>query len=65
MQELIDFRNTLIREINAGWYDALSWQACAVWAREIGCSAIQAQVEGYIRHYGGHERWLNAGVVNR
>jgi len=55
----------LIREINAGWYDALSWQACAVWAREIGCYSIQAQVDGYIKRYGQMERWLDAGVVNR
>ena len=58
MNELIDFRNTLITELNAGWYDALSWQACAVWAREIGCENIARQVEGYIKHYGQQERWL-------
>ena len=58
MSELIDFRNTLISEINAGWYDAEAWQACAVWACEIGCENIRRQVEGYISHYGNTERWL-------
>ena len=58
MPELIKFRNELVTELNAGWYDALSWRACAVWAREIGCFSIQAQVEGYIKHYGQQERWL-------
>ena len=58
MQELIDFRNMLIRELDAGLYDADAWQRFAVWAGMIGCESIRAQVEGYIRHYGQQERWL-------
>ena len=58
MNDLIDFRNMLIRELDAGLYDADAWHACAVWAGMIGCESIRAQVEGYIKHYGQQERWL-------
>jgi len=49
--ELLDFRDMLMRELDAGEFDALSWAACARWAREDGRLDIAEQVQKYINHY--------------
>ena len=48
---LLDFRDLLIRELNNGYYDELSWVACARWAREDGRLDIAKQCQKYIDHY--------------
>ena len=50
--EVIQLRDLLIREIDAGYYDALSWDALLIMARKAECLAITDQVQGYIRAYG-------------
>jgi hypothetical protein len=40
-----------MRELDAGEFDALSWAACARWAREDGRLDIAEQVQKYIDHY--------------
>jgi hypothetical protein len=50
--EVMELRDLLIREIDAGYYDALSWDALLIMAREAGCLAIADQVQGYIKAYG-------------
>lgn len=49
--ELLDFRDMLMRELDGGYFDALSWAACARWAREDGRLDIAEQVQKYINHY--------------
>lgn len=55
MTEFLSLRETLMRELNAGYFDLISWQACAIVARELGCFSIQAQIEKYIKHYSQEE----------
>ena len=50
--EVMELRDLLIREIDAGYYDALSWDALLLMARKAECLAIADQVQGYIRAYG-------------
>ncbi len=59
--EVIEVRDLLIREINAGFYDAPAWDALYIMARDGGCAAIADQVQGYIRQYGADSPF--AGVV--
>ena len=49
--ELLDFRDLLMRELDAGEFDELSWVACARWAREDGRLDIADQIQKYIDHY--------------
>lgn len=49
--DLLDFRDLLMRELNNGYFDALSWAACARWAREDGRLDIAEQAQKYIDHY--------------
>lgn len=57
MSELIAYRDTLMRELDSGYFDLEAWEAGAIWAGMIECDCIKAQLERYIAHY--------AGVVNR
>ena len=49
--DLLDFRDLLMRELYNGYFDLLSWKACACWAREDGRLDIAEQVQKYIDHY--------------
>lgn len=51
MTELIEYRNRLMRELDAGFFDIESWEVCAKWAEIIDCLCIKSQVERYIDFY--------------
>ncbi len=50
--DVIAVRDLLMRELNAGMWDELAWQALYVMARDNGCPAIAGQVKRYIEQYG-------------
>jgi len=55
MDEIVAMRNVLMAELNAGYFDSISWMATARLARESNCPAIAAQMERYIEHYSLHQ----------
>jgi len=59
--EVIQLRDPLIREIDAGYYDALSWDALLLMARKAECLAIADQVQGYIMAYGMNGEQVKVG----
>jgi len=53
LHEIVEMRNVLMRELNAGYFDRDSWLAIALLARDNNCPAIAAQMARYIEHYSG------------
>lgn len=51
MTEIINFRNVLMNELNAGFFDRDAWCALVILARDANCLSITAQAERYIEHY--------------
>ena len=51
MQKFLELRAALFRELDAGYFDEVSWRAAVIMACDLGCYAIQAQLERYIEHY--------------
>lgn len=51
MTAIINFRNVLMNELNAGFFDRDAWGALIVMARDANCMSIAAQVERYYNHY--------------
>lgn len=56
IKEIIDLRDSLKHELDAGYYDALSWGALYIMSRDGDCPAIADQVRGYIDHYGSETK---------
>ena len=51
MTEIMELRNALMAELNAGYFDRDSWGALVIMARDANCMAIAEQAERYISHY--------------